>query len=91
MRRFRWDGGMGKGIKAIEPKARNGNWFRIARAHKARNPQCVECGDLKDIECDHIVPRHRGGLDVSTNMQSLCKNCHAKKTAQENRSRSAGG
>jgi len=91
MRRLRFDGGLGKPLTAHVVKARNGNWLRIARAHKARNPQCVICGSIVGIEVDHIVPRHMGGSDISTNLQSLCKKHHAEKTAQENRSIRGGG
>jgi 5-methylcytosine-specific restriction endonuclease McrA len=35
------------------------------------------------LECDHIVPLHRGGSNDPGNLQSLCKECHAIKTATE--------
>lgn len=34
-------------------------------------------------ECDHIVPKHKGGTDDLSNLQMLCRLCHADKTARE--------
>ena len=36
--------------------------------------------------CDHIKPLHKGGEAWSvSNCQVLCRDCHVKKTRQENR------
>lgn len=48
-----------------------------------RNP----CGrrDLR-IQCDHIIPRTRGGGNELANLRGICSgtgSCHAKKTARE--------
>lgn len=84
MRRFRYSGGLGKPVQAMAiAPPRTGQWCRIAKAHKAAHPQCANCGTIVDLETDHIVPRHRGGSDSWTNLQSLCKTCHAAKTAAE--------
>jgi len=34
-------------------------------------------------EVDHIVPLSRGGGDERSNLQPLCRPCHAAKTARE--------
>jgi len=34
-------------------------------------------------EVDHITPKEQGGTDELGNLQSICKACHADKTAQE--------
>lgn len=34
-------------------------------------------------EVDHVLPRHRGGTDDLENLQALCSECHARKTAQD--------
>jgi 5-methylcytosine-specific restriction protein A len=34
-------------------------------------------------ECDHIIPKHKGGTDDPANLQMLCSPCHADKTQQE--------
>ena len=47
--------------------------------------RCRECGRAGRLECDHVVPIHRGGhpTDLS-NLQSLCRGCHIAKTRMEN-------
>lgn len=66
------------------------NWLKLSRWHKKNNPLCVIClrdGILSPTEeVDHIIPFK--GIDDplrldETNLQSLCKSCHSKKTATE--------
>lgn len=49
-----------------------------------REPLCRHCKAKGIITAatspDHIVPLHKGGLDVDTNVQSLCGPCHETKT-----------
>jgi 5-methylcytosine-specific restriction endonuclease McrA len=92
MRRYRFEGGLGpsfriKAVGAIRP----GSWARTAKAFKAVNLQCAKCGAIAELECDHIVPRHQGGADAWTNLQSLCRACHAAKSATEQGKRPRGG
>jgi len=51
------------------------------------NPLCAKCSERNRItaatEVDHIVPLHKGGTDDLDNLQSLCHDCHAEKTAAE--------
>jgi 5-methylcytosine-specific restriction enzyme A len=51
-------------------------------------PRCAEClrnGRLAAaVEVDHIVPLVRGGTDDVRNLEGLCHDCHAAKTASEN-------
>lgn len=64
-------------------------WARVRRAVLDVQPLCVEClanGRYeKAVVVDHIQP-HKGDrqlfFDVS-NLQSLCKSCHDRKTATE--------
>lgn len=55
---------------------------------------CVECAKVGKVtmasDVDHIVPLHLGGADTVLNMQSLCKECHQVKTAEEERMRRSG-
>ena len=48
---------------------------------------CCECRRLgigrAAQEVDHITPLKRGGTDADENLQSLCIECHAAKTAKE--------
>lgn len=34
-------------------------------------------------EVDHILPLHKGGTDDLENLQALCGECHARKTARD--------
>lgn len=84
MRRFRYSGGLGKPYSAINrTRSRGGSWSRKALQHKAINLQCAYCGSIANIETDHIVPLHKGGTDDWSNLQSLCHECHARKSAKE--------
>ena len=47
--------------------------------------RCRKCGRAGRLECDHIVPMHRGGAEHDmANLQSLCRPCHIEKTTSEN-------
>jgi 5-methylcytosine-specific restriction endonuclease McrA len=45
-------------------------------------PVCMSCGEGRGL--DHIVPMAKGGLNVPSNLQNLCKPCNG---AKENASR----
>ena len=47
--------------------------------------KCAHCGDAygTKFDVDHVVPLREGGLDEESNMQCLCRPCHAKKSEQE--------
>lgn len=51
------------------------------------NPLCVQCGlsgrAALATELDHIKPLVHGGTNDDENMQGLCKDCHAAKTAAD--------
>lgn len=84
MRRYRFEGGLGKAMSMINTtRSRGGSWTRKAKQHKAIELSCRQCGSIVGLECDHIVPLHRGGTNDSSNLQSLCKDCHAAKSASE--------
>lgn len=59
-------------------------WRRLRAWVLLREPLCRTCGDVAR-EVDHIRPLAQGGarLDVR-NVQPLCRECHAAKTAREN-------
>lgn len=63
-------------------------WSRVRRAYAKANPLCVHCKEQGFIVAmnvvDHIIPIKEGGdLFSESNLQSLCKTCHGKKTADE--------
>lgn len=47
--------------------------------------KCQMCGRLigESPQCDHIIPIAQGGTDDEDNLQTLCIECHAGKTAGE--------
>lgn len=52
---------------------------------------CAQSGIVKSAtEVDHKCPREQGGGDNDENLQSICRECHEIKTAQENRARQTG-
>ena len=47
--------------------------------------RCQSCGKAGRLECDHILPVHKGGeFWEPSNLQALCRPCHFAKTAREN-------
>jgi 5-methylcytosine-specific restriction protein A len=60
-----------------------------------RHPLCVECEKAGRVTAatvpDHIVPLWKGGPDTEANLQSLCREHHDEKSAQEALERSRGG
>ena len=59
-------------------------WRRARTAALQRDRhQCVQCGRAAE-EVDHIRPRAMGGdVYALSNLQSMCKPCHKRKTARQ--------
>ena len=52
---------------------------------------CPLCGVYrKQLQRDHIIPKHLGGLHEPSNFQYICANCHEDKTCEEARQRRLG-
>ena len=47
---------------------------------------CNHCQHVLDAshEIDHIIPIYQGGTNDIGNLQALCRNCHGKKTLNDN-------
>ena len=59
---------------------------RASRIKAAAHYTCACCGRITDeLEADHIVPLYLGGADDESNLQALCIECHATKSARESR------
>jgi 5-methylcytosine-specific restriction protein A len=58
------------------------DWTKRRNAHIKANPYCVLCG-AKATDVDHVLNKARGGTDEASNLRSLCKRCHHRKTARD--------
>ena len=74
----------------------NSAWQRARQGYLADHPLCVECMKhgryVKATDVDHIIP-HCGDRELfwdRDNWQSLCHECHSKKTATEDRAATRG-
>ncbi|MDJ1008660.1 MAG: HNH endonuclease signature motif containing protein [Paracoccaceae bacterium] len=61
-------------------------WWRLRRSVLARDGhQCRKCGSMRHLQVDHIEPVRDAperAFDPS-NLQTLCRSCHAAKTRIE--------
>jgi 5-methylcytosine-specific restriction enzyme A len=62
------------------------NWESLRRQALQRDGWlCVECEKAGRVvlakDVDHVVSRARGGSNALTNLQSLCRRCHLRKSA----------
>jgi len=65
----------------------NYRWQKIRKMFLAENPLCHDClerGEVKAAEeVHHIKPLAEGGTHEFSNLMSLCKECHSKRTMKE--------
>ena len=58
-------------------------WMELRHRVLVEQPVCQICERKPAVEVDHIRPLAKGGTDISTNLQGLCKECHDIKTRKE--------
>ena len=62
-------------------------WAKIRAIQLAKHPTCKDCERDNRItvasEVHHIVPISKGGTHAPSNLMSLCKSCHSKRTGRE--------
>lgn len=63
------------------------SWRKRRNQFIRQHPLCVHClANGKATlakEVDHILPLSQGGTHDESNLQSLCKSCHSRKSAKE--------
>ena len=50
--------------------------------------KCVACGKWfpkEQITVDHIIPKRKGGLDVISNLQAMCRSCNSSKRDRQSK------
>ena len=50
--------------------------------------KCVSCKKWfpkSEITVDHIIPKRKGGLDVISNLQAMCRSCNSSKRDRQSR------
>jgi 5-methylcytosine-specific restriction endonuclease McrA len=81
-------------MTAPTPRTTGRKWRQIRARQLRLHPLCAECmrqGFVTEaVEVDHITRLEDGGTDDPANLQSLCHDCHARKTAAENGARPRG-
>lgn len=77
------------------PRERGRRWMRRRARWLAEHPLCEKCDERGRVtaaaEVDHRVPLWKGGADDESNFSSLCRPCHAEKTAAEATDRARAG
>jgi 5-methylcytosine-specific restriction protein A len=58
-------------------------WRRLRWHILARHPWCADPFGLHEgrrVAGEHVVPLSQGGTNETSNLQTLCRRCHARKT-----------
>lgn len=70
--------------KTTKQSGHSGPWRRMAKAHLLANPMCVHCAERgirkPARHCDHV---DANPMAYNPRLQSLCIECHSRKTALE--------
>jgi 5-methylcytosine-specific restriction endonuclease McrA len=62
---------------ASRPELNRYAWQKTRRQVRQRDGnQCTNCGSIRNLSVHHLVPSKLGGTDHSSNLVTLCANCH---------------
>lgn len=50
-------------------------WDQTIKSYRHR---CAGCGRKRNLQLHHVLPLSQGGLNVISNIQPLCKQCHTQ-------------
>jgi len=56
---------------------------RRIRVFNRDGNRCLKCGTADDLSIDHVKPTSKGGANLISNMQTLCRGCNMQKGARE--------
>jgi 5-methylcytosine-specific restriction enzyme A len=64
------------------------SWKSLRQAALIRDAwQCQDCGrvcgEKREAQVDHVIPKAKGGADELGNLRTLCIRCHTSKTNAE--------
>jgi 5-methylcytosine-specific restriction endonuclease McrA len=62
-------------------------WSATRRRVLRKSDVCYLCHQPGADEVDHVVPRHQGGGDDESNLRSVHRFCHSKKSSAEGHAR----
>ena len=65
--------------RALKRKIYNSQRWRVLRLKIFERDgwKCIKCKNPGRLECDHIIPIHRGGaIWQKSNLRTLCRACH---------------
>lgn len=61
-------------------------WTTFSKKFIAKNPLCTKCQSTHWLQVDHIIPVcFAGTIAAELNFQTLCYECHSKKTGKDKR------
>ena len=64
-------------LEDLCPKLRDRRWRKSL--HEFTGKSCIYCGNDSE-SIDHVLPRSKGGLSVTTNCVPACLSCNGSKT-----------
>jgi 5-methylcytosine-specific restriction endonuclease McrA len=70
------------------PELNRSAWQRLRHYVKQRDGnQCTACGSTLHLEAAHITAPRHGGTDSTDNLITLCRTCHRRRDAAEDKAR----